>query len=143
MTEQVKFVGRWLQQISEDVVDSRFPTPQYGDPIVPESVWGEEAAEHELWICPVCKHVWPASRDACHNCYESEAPLTEHQILDPLWTAIDLENLKSKVGQAYQVIGLLAIGTEQVPTEEEAARALDYFANEEVYDEDFLPWPRE
>lgn len=48
--------------------------------------------------------------------------------------------LIAKIGQAYLLIGTLSAGT-PVP-DEEWERALDYFADEGRYDEDFLPWPR-
>lgn len=48
--------------------------------------------------------------------------------------------LISKIGQAYQVIGALSSGANV--TDDEWERALDYFADEASYDEDFLPWPR-
>lgn len=48
--------------------------------------------------------------------------------------------LKLKVAQAYQMIGTLldAAGLFQTA---EAERVLDYFANEDQVDADFLPWP--
>jgi len=50
--------------------------------------------------------------------------------------------LIDKIGQAYQIIGTLSSGITAVP-ESEWERALDYFADETRYDDDFLPWPRE
>jgi hypothetical protein len=61
---------------------------------------------------------------------------------DPLKDLPVQENpLISKIGQAYQVIGMACRKGELIP-EEEWQRALDYFADEEKYDDDFLPWPR-
>jgi hypothetical protein len=55
---------------------------------------------------------------------------------------MDGEDLRiGKVGQAYQVIGSCCCGVR--PTEAEWQRALGYFADEERYDPDFLPWPLE
>jgi len=55
---------------------------------------------------------------------------------------MDEENpLIEKVGQAYQVLGGCCGGVK--PTEAEWRRVLDYFANEERFDPDFLPWPLE
>ncbi len=53
----------------------------------------------------------------------------------------DENPLIAKIGQAYQVIGTLSSGKTDIP-EEEWERALDYFADEARYDDDFLPWPR-
>ena len=43
-----------------------------------------------------------------------------------------------KLGQAYQVIADLLVES----TRPDAARVLDYFADDE-FDPDFLPWPRQ
>ena len=43
-----------------------------------------------------------------------------------------------KLGQAYQVIADLLMRSD----EPDAARVLDYFADDE-FDPDFLPWPRQ
>lgn len=48
------------------------------------------------------------------------------------------EQKDEKLAQAYQVIASLMAGS---ASEEEAVRALDYFASDE-FDEDFLLWPR-
>ena len=44
-----------------------------------------------------------------------------------------------KSSQAYQVIGTL---TTYRPHDDELERALNYFADVEAFDEEFLPWPR-
>lgn len=55
---------------------------------------------------------------------------------------MDNENPRiEKIAQAYQVIGSCWGGVK--PTEAEWQRALDYFADEERLDPDFLPWPFE
>ena len=46
-----------------------------------------------------------------------------------------------KSAQAYQVLGALLVGEPIQVSEEEAIRALDYFADEAAFDEEFLPWP--
>lgn len=48
--------------------------------------------------------------------------------------------LEEKSAQAYQVIGILLDRCGLFETEE-GVRALDYFSNEVVVDEHFLPWP--
>ena len=48
---------------------------------------------------------------------------------------------EAKVGQAYQVIGMLLEKCGDFEGDE-GQRALDYFADERSYDDDFLPWPR-
>lgn len=58
------------------------------------------------------------------------------------------ENEQTIAWQAYQCLGVLLLGKDNVkPTEAEQVRALDYFseiANEDHGPlEDFLPWPRE
>lgn len=58
-----------------------------------------------------------------------------------------LDHAYQKVAEAYLVIGALSVmaddGSIGDVTEEEWARALDYFANcEGPAQEDFLPWPR-
>jgi hypothetical protein len=52
-----------------------------------------------------------------------------------------IEDLETKSGQAYQVIGnlLSECGLFESP---EGQRALDYFS-QDGYDDDFLPWPRD
>lgn len=51
------------------------------------------------------------------------------------------DQLLDKIGQLYQVLGGCWGGV--IPTEAEWQRALDYAADEDAYDPDFLPWPRE
>lgn len=50
-------------------------------------------------------------------------------------------NADGKIGQAYQVVGLLLDKTGDFVSEE-GQRALNYFSDEKAYDDDFLPWPR-
>ncbi len=53
-----------------------------------------------------------------------------------------IEQLEAKVGQAYQVIGILLAGPGGKCVDfdlPEGQRALDYFAHEE-YEDDFLPF---
>jgi uncharacterized damage-inducible protein DinB len=47
------------------------------------------------------------------------------------------DEMEAKLGQAYQVIGAA-----RDASDEELARALDYFSSDE-YDAEFLPWPKE
>ena len=49
------------------------------------------------------------------------------------------DDLLEKVAQAYQIIGRLL--QEPPPHSSELTRALDYFADETAFAEDFLPWP--
>ncbi|MER8913742.1 hypothetical protein NKI32_07870 [Mesorhizobium sp. M0761] len=51
-----------------------------------------------------------------------------------------IEDLETKSGQAYQIIGnlLWRCGLHE---SEEGTRALDYFS-QDGFDDDFLPWPR-
>lgn len=51
------------------------------------------------------------------------------------------DEYEEKIGQAYQVIGMLLEKCGDFDSEE-GQRALDYFAAEFSYDADFLPWPR-
>lgn len=63
------------------------------------------------------------------------------------WVAGELsEPEQIKSAQAYQVIGALISlreDNEPLPSDDELARALDYFADTATVDEEFLPWPRE
>lgn len=51
------------------------------------------------------------------------------------------EQWSEKMGTAYQVIGTLLSKAGLFDTAE-GERALDYFADDEAFDEDFLPWPQ-
>ena len=53
------------------------------------------------------------------------------------WAADEIERLREKVAQAYQVIGFMEDGA--VP-EAELIRALDYFGNTNIFDPEFLPF---
>ena len=55
----------------------------------------------------------------------------------------ELDNARSKITQAYQVMGVMQMheGT-IIMLGSEQKRVLDYFADTEAYDEEFLPWPR-
>ena len=53
------------------------------------------------------------------------------------------KELARKLGQAYQVLGVLLLGYDHEGiTDKEAKRALDYFSDGR-FDDNFLSWPRE
>ena len=52
----------------------------------------------------------------------------------------EIERLSMKTLQAYQVLGVAL--TEKV-SQKEGVRALDYFCDDKLFDEDFLPFPRD
>ena len=51
------------------------------------------------------------------------------------------DQLLIKSAQAYQALGFVLLSPEVVPSDDEIERALNYFSEPEVYDENFLPWP--
>jgi len=59
------------------------------------------------------------------------------------WRDMTLDEAHEKIAQAYQVIGVLALGDGADVSDAEATRALDYFADIERFDEKFLPWPKD
>ena len=67
-----------------------------------------------------------------------DAAETEARALDK--TLKRLSEANSKLAQAYQILGALLIGDDpETYSEEESIKILDYFADEDAYDDDFLP----
>lgn len=54
---------------------------------------------------------------------------------------VEIERLRHKTCQAYQVIGCLGLMDEpELPNEKEVVRAMDYFADDQLFSEEFLPF---
>ncbi len=53
-----------------------------------------------------------------------------------------MTNLSSKIAQLYQVLGDRLMGDPSPASDAEIQRALDYAADTERFDPDFLPWPK-
>ena len=53
-----------------------------------------------------------------------------------------VENLRGKLAQMYQIVGVC--WSEDIPNiqENEFERVLDYLSDLDKYDENFLPWPK-
>ncbi len=56
--------------------------------------------------------------------------------------ARDLTNLSSKIAQLYQILGDRLMGDPSPASDAEIQRALDYAADTDRFDPDFLPWPK-